>query len=239
MSTTTLQLAQPNLMGGDNDESRPHYGDQSQLIISLDEQRCARLLQLGVWEARLIAPRQLQHGDLVVLQIDAHPEIPSFASWAEVHWAQACRAGCEVGLYLESEVPEPLLKWPEWDRRLALRYPLNRSAHLWWGNDRHSTEIEIVNYSSSGLGILCKEPGRLGTAMQVICCEAGVEPVCVQGTACWQVSNSRGYYIGCELPEMQGRRFAATYRATPVDSGERFLHRANERSTKKFGESWS
>ena len=195
------------------------------LISKSGESYDARLIQLAVCEGRLSVPAVINQGDVLELRVDDNRDRLVFATRVLVHWSQPRRAGSEVGVYLHHEVPDELLMWPDWDRRVTLRFPLNIDGRLWLANSPSSTPIQIINYSSGGIAILADESVELGERMQVTTCEAADEMVMVTGTACWQVNGERGHIIGCELPDEQGRRFAGKYRPHPVDDDNRLTRR--------------
>ena len=201
----------------------PHRDLRPSVELSDGRSAEAAILQMAADEARIRTPIDIEAGSVVLLRIASIDGPILLATAAEVHWSQPQRNGCELGLYLNQEVPDELLRWPSWDRRLQLRYTLGTSGQIWWQGNRSASPVRVINYSSSGIGILTSDRGYVGK--EFILTTDSEPQVTVQGSACWQVNHARGYMLGCELPKMQGRRFAGLYEphsCASLDVGKSF-----------------
>ena len=181
------------------------------------------VVQLGFREARMIVPQRTRLSDEFVFQIDEDEDHPVFATKAQPHWIHPLGNACDVGLYLDRNIPEELLAWPENDRRLSLRYPLTMQGQLQMGNEHRLRSAEVVNYSTDGIGIFISEPARIGEKLKVTTQELLEDPIVVSGTAVWQIQHADGYLIGCDLPHHQGRKFAGKYRPETHEQRESWL----------------
>jgi hypothetical protein len=142
-----------------------------------------------------------------MLRIQTESGETLFQATADIHWTHPMAGGTSAGLYLNETLPEELLAWPEWDRRESLRYSLDIAARVWWKESRSSVPARIINYSSSGLGVICPEQVTLGSRAQIIAGRTLEDIVCVSAVPCWQVQTREGVTIGFELESMEGKRF--------------------------------
>ncbi|RLS56210.1 MAG: hypothetical protein DWH91_07330 [Planctomycetota bacterium] len=173
-----------------------------------------KIRQAGTTEIRLDAAIRVDVGMIALLHIEDEHGDCWFRSAVEIHWADPFPGGTSVGLYLSQPFSEELMAWHEWDRREAIRYPVDMEARVWWSGARHGALGRVVNYSSHGVGVVCDRPvAQFGVPAIIVAGIGSDRIVCANGSACWQVQAVEGIMIGFELESYQGRRFGGQSQA--------------------------
>ena len=193
------------------DQTAPYHGLHPRIELQEDQAIGVRVLQMSACESRLISPVVVEQNSILLFRIDDDSDAPLFSSCGVVHWMQRLQQGCELGLYLDRELPQDFLVWPAWDRRQTLRYPLNLAARVCWNGARESQAVTLLNYSINGVAILTDEPGHVGEELEILTTDFQGKELLVKGVVCWQVKSADGYLTGCELSEQAGRLFAGKY----------------------------
>ena len=178
-------------------------------MLELDDGRTigVKIRQAGPEEVRLDALAPLETGQFCVLRIEDENGENWFRSAGEIHWSHPIPGGTSVGMYLNQQLSEELLAWPEWDRRESLRYPLSLDARIWWQGARTSQPARLANYSISGIGLVCSDQVTLGRPAIISVGTTLEDQVCVTAAPCWQVQTHEGIMIGFELEHQDGKRF--------------------------------
>jgi len=166
------------------------------------------VLQLSNSEMRIMCAKPLDVKELVRVTICDEDDNSIWQSPGEVHWSHHSYQRNEAGIYLSLPIPEALTRWDDWDMRSELRYPVAYSGQLWWHDRDDSVNAKVINYSSTGIGIYCPDPGQIGNGFVFVTSDSGQSMIVVTGTCCWQVNHQHGFIMGCELPGNLGRRFA-------------------------------
>ena len=113
-------------------------------------------------DVRLTTDRPLKFGTPIALIMYLDFVSGTVPNRGVVHWCRPSNSGWELGVYLNSPIPESMLSKSWWELRDNLRYPCNWSAWLQSSEFATRQRMRILNYALSGIKISCAANLKLG-----------------------------------------------------------------------------
>lgn len=194
--------------------------EKSQLSISEREtartggiQICACLesgvpLPLNVEEiargdVRLTTDRPLKFGTRLTMAIFLDFLSGSVPNRGVVHWCRPSVSGWQLGIFLNSPIPESMMSRSWWELRDSIRYACNWPAWLSLPNQSIRQPIRILNYSLCGIKISCDASLSIGTEFGICTSSSEHSPPTLVGRV--ERTDVAPSQFGCYLPHETGR----------------------------------
>ena len=113
-------------------------------------------------DVRVTTDRPLKFGTQIALIMYLDFVSGTVPGRGVVHWCRPSIAGWELGLYLNSPIPENMLSQSWWELRDSLRFPCNWSAWLEIPEIATRQPMRIHNYSLGGIKITSSANLKMG-----------------------------------------------------------------------------
>lgn len=154
-------------------------------------------------DVRLLTDRPLRFGTRINLVLYLNLVSSTVPNVGVVHWCRPSTHGWELGLYLNSPIPESLISKSWWELRQSIRYECHWRAWLVGQEDAPRNMIVIGNYSLCGMKF--ESPLKLvpGSDIQISHSAAPSVPAYIRGRVERVGQNVNDY--GCYLPHESGR----------------------------------
>lgn len=122
-----------------------------------------------------------------------------------VHWRQRYLGRYLIGLFLREPLPPQLLSQYWMDARKELRFPARKQVQAKFGSSGRSLPVLVVNYSRSGVRLVCPRRPRIGETLEL---HQGRR--LASGTVRFvrRDPRNRGFECGCELNPDDGLNLA-------------------------------
>ena len=98
-------------------------------------------------DVRLTTDRPLKFGTPVTMAIFLDLLSGSVPNRGVVHWCRPSVSGWELGIFLNSPIPESMMSRSWWELRESIRYACNWPASLNFSDASERLPIRILNYS--------------------------------------------------------------------------------------------
>jgi hypothetical protein len=144
-------------------------------------------------------------GELVAVRLQSALHRLTSDSLGLVHWRQRYLGRYLIGIFLREPLPQRLLSQYWMDARTELRFPARKQAQATFGAGRRSVPVLIVNYSRSGVRLVCSRRPNVGDSVEV-----QLEGRRAAGAVRFvrRDPRSQGFECGCELSPDDGLQLA-------------------------------
>ncbi|MCA9063184.1 MAG: PilZ domain-containing protein [Planctomycetaceae bacterium] len=174
----------------------------------------AQLVEFSHRDIHFLTDRPLRYGTRIHLTVYLDLVSSVARNLAVVHWCHAGRQGWEIGAFLTHPLSERILNQSVDNLRSQLRYQCNYRGWLRCETAGRLYCVQIIDYSMSGMKVVCNDPIPEGTDFFLHVHSGGDGNPPLSGRVCWCRENSEGRYtVGCDIGQLRGfevpRRFAS------------------------------
>ena len=169
------------------------------------------IIDVARGDLRILTDRPLRFGTRTNIVFFCRDLTNTTPNTGIVHWCRPAESGWEMGLFLNSPIPESMVSGSWWELRDSIRYPCRWQA---WIIDQPSASrrpITITDYSLGGIGFECPYRLTVGTQIQISQSPHPSVPAYVLGRV-ERVIGGGGY--GCFLPREGGRFLPGMFNAS-------------------------
>ena len=169
------------------------------------------IIDVARGDLRILTDRPLRFGTRTNIVFFCRDLTNTTPNTGIVHWCRPADGGWELGLFLNSPIPESMVSNSWWELRDSIRYPCQWQGWMLEADGTARRPITITDYSLGGMRFECRWRLPLGTRIQISQSPHPSVPAFVPGRVERLISDG-GY--GCFLPREGGRFLPGMFNAS-------------------------